>query len=288
MHELKLISKAGRERYYAFKPLQKVLPKLSEADYEDLKEAIGKNGLTESIKVVKLDRNRYVILDGVHRFKAVEELGWLNTARSKVKVEFVEAKKEDWFRIGLMMNLNAKRGRQIKKRDLVKALYKKYKERVKEPRVEEFRKELESYGLHLALETVKSYVHSAFKPEHHGQRSKQLQAPGGLHPKPRSETRDSAGPQGPAVEQETHDISTDPSPDADVESESAQISTDARLSNSTILLNMNSVANQLDTSVEELIKCLFELAPDLQKAAKRFNETPLDMLRKCVEALKKI
>ena len=270
MHELKLISKAGRERYYAFKPLQKVLPKLSEADYEDLKEDIGKNGLTEPIKVVKLDRNRYIVLDGVHRFKAVEELGWISTARSKVKMEFIEAKKEDWFRIGLAMNLSAKRGRQIKKRNLVKALYKKYKERVKEPKVEEFRKELEVYGLHLAEKTVWKYLFEQYKPEHH--RSSRAPSRGAEQKTPSAQDELSRTPRSASNSAQ--------------DAENAQVP--PGLSNSTILLNVNSVANQLDTNVEELIKCLFELAPDLQEAAKRFNETPLDMLRKCVEALKKI
>ncbi|RLI41115.1 hypothetical protein DRO59_07760 [Candidatus Bathyarchaeota archaeon] len=258
MHkELKQIATDGEKSYCSYEPLQKVLPRLSKADLSDLKEDIKKNGVRDPVKVVKLDRNCCVVLDGVHRVKIANELGLLGKVGSQIKVEFVEAKKEDWFRIGLALNIAAKLGRQMKRRDLVKALYERYKEEVKKPRVEEFRKELESYGLYLTERTTRKYIFEEHKPGHH------------KHVQP-TRTR---GLKKVPSERETHVIS-------------AQTST--KLSNTSILLNMASVANQLGTNAEELIKCLFELAPDLQKAAKRFNEAPLDMLRKCVEVLKKI
>jgi len=269
MHEeLEQIAKG----YYSYKPLQKVLPRLSNEDLEDLKEDIRKNGIKEPIKVVKLDKNRSIVLDGVHRVKIADELGWCNAAqRFRIKTEIIEAKKEDWFRVGLALNLNAKRGRQIKKRDLVKKLYERYKEKkAGRPSVEEFKKELEMYGLWLTIESVKTYLFGRHKPEHHGQKSR-------LSGTPRSASN--------SAQDELSGTPRSASNSAQ-DAENAQVP--PGLSNSTILLNVNSVANQLDTNVEELIKCLFELAPDLQKAAKRFNETPLDMLRKCVEALKKI
>lgn len=270
MHELKLISKAGKERYYAFKPLQKVLPKLSEADYEDLKEDIEKNGLIEPIKVIKLDKNRLVILDGVHRLKAVGELGWF-AKRFKIKMEFIEAKKEDWFKLGLVMNLSAKRGRQIRKRDLVRALYKGYKERVEKPSLEEFRKELESYGLYLTLETIRTYTHGAFKPEHHRHKPKGDRAvPFNKQAQKPENAQIPMDSIGVAPKQDQSNIS-------ESKPEAYSISVD-----------LSDVLTSLNTSTEELIKCLRELVPTLQAAAKRFNETPLGILRKCVEALKKI
>jgi len=267
---LKQIAEVGERCYYAFEPLQKVLPKLSRASFSDLKRDIEKNGITSPIKAVRLDENRYVVLDGVHRVVIASELGMT----FEDKVETIEAGEEDWFRVGFSLNMSAKKGRRLRKRDMVKALYEWYKVKKvdKRPSVEEFRKELESYGLHLALETIKSYLFKQHKPEHHGQRSK----PGQVS---------RAGAPGQASAQDELSRTPQSASNSAQDAENAQA---LGLSNSTILLNVNSVANQLDTNVEELIKCLFELAPDLQKAAKRFNETPLDMLRKCVEALKKI
>jgi len=165
MRDLKLIAKHGKVRYYAYKPLQKVLPKLTEADYNDLKEDIRKNGLRETIKVVEIGKNRYVVLDGVHRLKIVTELGMVP------KLQTGEVKEEDWFRIGLVLNVSAKRGRQLKKRDLVKKLYEQYKKRKTgaKPSIDEFRKELETYGLRLTEKSIRTYLFSQHKPEHHGQ-----------------------------------------------------------------------------------------------------------------------
>lgn len=255
MHEgLNRIAEVGERRYYAFEPLQKVLPKLSRASFSDLKRDIEKNGIISPIKVVKLGENQYVVLDGVHRVVIASGLGMT----FEDKVETIEAREEDWFRVGFSLNMSAKKGRRLRKRDIVKALYEWYKVKKvgKRPSVEEFRKELETHGLRLTEKTVRAYLFKQHKPEHH--KSSRSPSAGGLK----------SGAQGP---------------------ENAQMPKDVRsgsLSNTSILLNVNSVANQLGTNVEELIKCLFELTPDLQKAAKRFNETPLDMLRKCVEALK--
>jgi len=289
MHELKLISKAGKERYYAFKPLQSTLPKLSEADYEDLKEDIKKNGLIEPIKVIKLDKSRHVVLDGVHRLKAVDELGWF-AKRFKIKMEFIEAKKEDWFKLGLVMNLSAKRGRQIKKRDLVKALYKEYKERVEKPSLEEFRKELESCGLYLTLETIRTYTHGAFKPEHHrhkprGDRAvpfnKQAQKPENAQI-PTVSTKSVVSQNGENAQKlgnaQIPPVSTDVAPKQDQSN-----TPKSKLETHNISADLSDVLTSLNTSTEELTKCLRKLTPDLESIARAYDYTPLEALSKCVE-----
>ena len=247
MQDLKLILEQGKEVFYAYRPLQKILPKLTDGDFDDLREDIRKNGLKTTIKVVKLSptgriaksKTHYVVLDGVHRLKIVKELGL------EPKIQVGEVKKEDWLRVGVALNLSAKRGRQMKKRDLVRALYKRYKEKVKDPKIEEFKKELEACGLHLTEKTIKAYLFRQYKSEQHGQRS-QVTPPGNL----RSDGQ---------------------------EPENVQIST-----------TFANVANSLNATADELLRTLSELAPTLRTAADRFNASPLEVLRKCVETLKGI
>jgi len=249
MRDLKLIVKRDKERYYAYKPLQRVLPRLSKVDKEDLKEDIKKHGLKEPIKVVEVAKDRYVVLDGVHRLETLKDLGWVKTC---LKREIIKVKKEDWFRVGLALNINAKKGRQMKRKDLVKKLYERYKERkTGRPSVEEFRKELETYGLHLSEDTIKSYLFGQHKSEHH------------RHTKSAHILTTSANLSRPAR----------------ATSNSAQQAENAHIS--TIL----QIAALLNTDTNSLVKTLRELAPKLDSLSKRLGRSHLEVLKFCVEVV---
>jgi len=251
MRDLKLILERDNAVYYSYEPLQRILPKLSDEDKEDLKIDISKKGLKETIKVVKLkpakgmdkDKAHYVVLDGVHRLEAIKELG------IEPKIQIGEVKKEDWLRIGIQLNVNAKRGRQIKKKDLVKKLYRRYKRRAeragKRPSVEEFKRNLETYGLYLTIETVKRYL---FGQQKHTNTNESLKS---------QVTRGSAENQ-----------------------ENARISTNLP-SNSAI----TNVAALLNTDTNSLAKTLRELAPKLDSLSKQLGRSHLEVLRFCVEAV---
>jgi len=186
MRDLKPILERDNAVYYSYEPLQRILPKLSDEDKEDLKIDIGRKGLKETIKVVKLkptrdmdkNKNHYVVLDGVHRLEAIKELG------IEPKIQIGEVKKEDWLRIGIQLNVGAKRGRQIRRKDLVKKLYRRYKRRVervgKRPSIDEFRQELRTYEIHLSLETVKKYLFEQRKRTNTNESLESQGTPGGL------------------------------------------------------------------------------------------------------------
>ena len=185
MRDLKPILERDNAVYYSYEPLQRILPKLSDEDKEDLKIDIGRKGLKETIKVVKLkptrdmdkNKNHYVVLDGVHRLEAIKELG------IEPKIQIGEVKKEDWLRIGIQLNVGAKRGRQIRRKDLVKKLYRRYKRRVervgKRPSIDEFRQELRTYEIHLSLETVKKYL---FEQRKRTNTNESRKSSGGVYP----------------------------------------------------------------------------------------------------------
>ena len=252
MKDLKLIVKRDKERYYAYKPLQRVLPRLSKVDKEDLKEDIKKHGLKEPIKVVEVAKDRYVVLDGVHRLETLKDLGWVKTY---LKREIIEVKKEDWFRVGLALNVSAKKGRQMKRKDLVKKLYERYKERkTGRPSVGEFRKELETYGLHLSEDTIKSYLFD--KPEHHRHSSKSAHISTGSAKSGSNLSPPAAGGSNSAQQAESTHIST-----------------------------ILRIAALFNTNVNDLVKTLRELAPKLDSLSKRLDRSHLEVLRFCIEAV---
>jgi len=153
--QLKRIAKVDDKVFYAYKPLQRLLPSLTKADVEDLREALKTEGLTRPLRVVLFSDKkvkRYVVLDGVHRVQIAIELG-LDLSLEEVQVR----NEKELVELGLRLNLKEKRGRQISKRQLVKKLRKVHSDLS----FEEFCGVLkERYGLKLSNKTVSSYLYS--------------------------------------------------------------------------------------------------------------------------------
>ena len=152
--QLKRIAKVDDKVFYAYKPLQRLLPNLTKADVEDLREALKTEGLTRPLRVVLFSDKkvkRYVVLDGVHRVQIAIELG-LDLSLEEVQV----GDEKELVELGLRLNLKEKRGRQISKRQLVKKLRKVHSDLP----FEEFCEVLkERYGLQLSKETISKYVY---------------------------------------------------------------------------------------------------------------------------------
>ncbi|MCD6148072.1 ParB N-terminal domain-containing protein [bacterium] len=152
--QLKRITKVSDKVFYAYKPLQRLLPNLTKADIEDLREVLKMEGLTKPLRVVLFSDKkvkRYVVLDGVHRVQIAVELG-LDLELEEVQVR----NEEELVELGLKLNLQEKRGRQISKRQLVKRLRKVHSDLS----FEEFCVVLkEKYGLQLSKETISKYVY---------------------------------------------------------------------------------------------------------------------------------
>ncbi len=101
---------------------------MDEKEFENLKKEIKKRGFLVPIIVRKLGENKYKLIDGEHRFKAVRELGYKEIPAIVLEISEEEEKY-------LLINLNKIRGsfNPIKYARLVEDLVNKYTlEKVKE------------------------------------------------------------------------------------------------------------------------------------------------------------
>lgn len=105
-------------------PLAAMFPPMPDEEFQQLKADIEANGLREKIVVFE-----GAILDGIHRARAIEELGW--ELRDYTE-EYDEATKGPAWKYVVSRNIRRRHLSARKRAELVLALY-EYAERAKQP-----------------------------------------------------------------------------------------------------------------------------------------------------------
>jgi ParB-like chromosome segregation protein Spo0J len=62
--------------HFEIVPIGKIMGNVANVDCKQLKKDIQKNGLKQNLILRIADNGMYGIVDGVHRIKALRELGW--------------------------------------------------------------------------------------------------------------------------------------------------------------------------------------------------------------------